>query len=382
MIDSVVLQLNSDQFIIKDRNRFDGLKSHGNKGYTAGSYYSSSYAKNWKKKGVYCPLFSLKNGCSGKEELKEILEIQFSLSKIIYGTNAFEIDIYNLSDICEQLLFFLKGLGIETTKESLLNAIVRRVDFSKIIIIPPYLGMANKVIKSLSGFDYKPQSHFEKQTFGDSQYGTSMKFLNSTQGFVIYDKIYEIIKNGYTTQEKWLVESYNKGDIKRNLIKIELSLQRKDSLEAVLNRRILNKKKDFTLEEIISNKEACKAILLDSFNKVINPISTGLITLSEMEDNKLLDYLYSSVLTQHQREKLYFWVRIATNFGIAGLWDKLKDVYAGGNVSEVKKKISQALVELGPLDRNLPNLVEFIRTELEKFEMVKPKTDKFFVKHC
>lgn len=382
MIDSVVLQLKSGQFTVKDRKRFDASKSNGNKGYASRSCYSSSYQKSWKEKGVYCPLFTLYNRRGGFKELPEALEIQYSYPKLIYGTNAFEADIYEIERNYKNLLFFAKGLGIETTIEHLRQAIVRHIDFSKIIVLAVYLGVADKVIPILSKFNYKPESDFRRSMFSNGKEGAAMKFWNTTQGFVGYDKIGEIINNGYTKQEKWLIEKYREGKIKRNLLKFELSLERKDSMEAVIRNHIKTKKKDFTLEDIVSNKQAVKDILLGTFDKIFSPTHIGLITLSEMEENRLLDYLYSSGISQHQVEKLFFWVRMATGFGISGTWSRLSEAYKGGNVSTNKKNIGQAIAELGKLERKVPNLLEFIRNELEKFELVKPKSDNFLVNHC
>lgn len=381
MIDSAVIQLNSEQFTVKDRKRFDASKTHGSKGYSVGTAYSSTYQKGWKKKGVYCPSFTLARRRGGNKETEEVLEIQFSLPKLIYGTNIFESDLYDMGRVNKNLLFFANGLGINTTIADFEQAIVRRVDFSKIVVLPVYLGVADRAIRNLSKFDYKPESDFRFDGYENGKNGSKIKFHNSTQGFVVYDKVGELKNNGYTKQEKGLIQKYVEHELKRNLIKLELSLQRKDSMEALLRRYIKTKKKNFTLPEIVSEKEAVKKILLNMFDTIYSTTHSGLITLSEMEENRLLDYLYSSKLSQHQVEKLFFWVRMATNFGIAGTWGRLKEVYSGGNVSANKNKIGQALIELGEIDGNVPNLLGFMRSELVKFEMIKPKSDFFFVNY-
>ena len=64
-----------------------------------------------------------------------------------------------------------------------------------------------------------------------------------------------------------------------------------------------------------------------------------MITLSQMEDNKLRVYLESSGLSQVKQEKLYYWVRMATNFGVAGTWEQLKLKHKGGSVDRRKKRL-------------------------------------------
>lgn len=382
MIDSVVLELNKDQFIIKDPRRFEITRSHGNSGYETKSRRAGKFTETWKERGIYCPSFTLPHRRSGFKEPVDTLEIQYSPPKLIYGTNAFEWDIFEIERNYKGLMFFLDKLGIITTVDELRQTVLRRIDISKTIILAPYFGLADKLIRTLSLFDYKLESDFKYDGYGKGELGASIKFHNTTQGFVVYDKIGEVLNNGYTKQEKWLIEKYQNGTVKRNLMKFELSLQKKNSMEAVLRNRFGTKQKTFTLEEVVSHKKELGDILLGIFDDIYSSTHSGLITLSEMDENGLLDYLYSSGMSQHQVEKLYYWVRMATNFGIAGTWGRLGEVYSGGNVAIVKNKISKAILELGKLDGKTPNLLEFIRAELVKFEMVKPKSDNFFVNHC
>jgi hypothetical protein len=156
-------------------------------------------------------------------------------------------------------------------------------------------------------------------------------------------------------------------------LKFELSLHRKDSLEAVLRRRIKNKKKDFTLEDIL-NTDLAKGILLDAFDEVFNNTFLGLISLSEMQDNELRAYLESSGLSIKKQESLYYWVRMATNFGVAGVWGHIRQNYNGGSIDRKRKEISLILAELGEIRGIMPNLVGFLRQELNRFEIIKPKS--------
>ena len=83
-----------------------------------------------------------------------------------------------------------------------------------------------------------------------------------------------------------------------------------------------------------------------------------------------------------KQESLYYWVRMATKFGIAGVWGQIKLKHSGGSVSRRKKDISLVLQEIDTITGNIPNLIDFLRSEHEKFETVRPKRRLSVVNHC
>ena len=130
MIDSVLLQLNSEQFELKPDNKLDGRKTRQGKGIIINSDFCESYKKDLKKQGIYCPDINkaVKITESGR---KEVLEIQTSLPKQIYGTNAFEVNSFDTEKFYKRLLFRLDDLGISTSENELKHTPLRRADFSK-----------------------------------------------------------------------------------------------------------------------------------------------------------------------------------------------------------------------------------------------------------
>lgn len=374
MIDSVVFVLNSDQFELRPDNKLDGNKNQQGRGFAINSEYCSEYIKKLSKDGIYCPSITKANKYNSMNGTREVLEIQVSLPKLIYGSNLFEINSEDLDKIYSALIFRLNDLGITTTKEYLQKTIIRRADFSKIIKLPDYLGTADKVVEDISKFDYKPSSdyNFHKYYYGNS--GRSIKFWNNTQGYVIYDIIGNILANGFIKTEQTIIKGYNDGQIKRTALRFELALETKSSFDAVIRRRIKNteKKRDFYLEDILK-EDLARDILLDIFDKVFSNLAIGLLTLSEMKDNRLRAYLDSSGLNIRKQEKLYFWASLTTSFGYNGFKEQVKLKHKGGSVDRCKKEIALILAELGEMNGSLPNLIIFLRQELEKFEIIKPK---------
>lgn len=377
MIDSVVLLLRPGQFKIKDSSHFTGKETkqiHGK--YSSGSKFSNRSALA-KKEGLYFPRIVLpervEKKADGTKWKVKTLEIQVSLPKLIYKTNIFEVDYTDYNSINTKLVKCLEEIGVVAKPEELRKAVVKRVDFSKVIRLPPYFGTARQVIKLLSNFNYKPNSEFTLKEYNDASEGIALKFWNYTQGYVIYDKFSEVIGNGYTLFELELVRAIQEGRLKKNVIKFELSLQRKQSLEAVIRRHIPNKKKDFTLFDILVNKDIAKEVLLEVFDKVFNPTNTSILTLAEMQENRVEQYLADRNLGVKQHALLFYLVNKATKIGELGLWEELRAKVRGGSFDRYKKEVASILADLGQIDGNTPNLINYLRKQHQKFEILRPK---------
>ncbi|MDD5551764.1 MAG: hypothetical protein PHI88_01195 [Candidatus Pacebacteria bacterium] len=378
MMDSINWQLNKDQFKLLRVNKFDGVKTQKIIGFSGRTIFCKRYADQLKKKGIYFPMLDITTARRGLKECPEILNIQISLGKALYGSNAFETNEENINQIYQRTVHLLKIAEIETSINELRQAIVRKADFSKMITLPTYLGRANEVILKLLGFNYKPCSEFNFFNYQEGL-GNLIRFGNTTQKYTIYDKVGEIFSKGYTKIEKAIIKSVRLGEMERNALKFELSYNRKDSFEKAMRARFEgNKKKDFCLEDIFK-LELSKDILLKAFDSVFEGIAVGLISLSEMEENKLWAYLENSGLSQKRQQDLFYWVRMATKNGIAGTWAELKRKYKGGSIVRKKKEIALILQELGTISGNTPNLIDFLRAEHDKFKIIKPKS---LVNYC
>ncbi|MEX1013735.1 MAG: hypothetical protein WDZ80_01075 [Candidatus Paceibacterota bacterium] len=375
MIDSISWQLNKDQFKIdKNHHKFDGKSIKKINGFSSKVFFCKEYRDKLTKKGTYFPLVEISQSMRGNRLDPNSLTIQSSIPKVTHGSNAYETDENDLEAIYQRHIALLNNVGVKTSVNELRQAIIRKADFSKMIILPIYLGEANQTIYKLMGFNYKPSSKFDFMNYQEGE-GTFIRFGNGTQKYTVYDKIGEIYAKGYTKTDNKIIKLVDLGEMKRNILKFELSYLRKDSFEKAMRVRINHKKRDFVLEDIISI-DLSKNILLKAFDTVFNSIAVGLLSLSEMEENKLWAYLENSELTQNQQQYLFYWVRMATNNGIAGTWEELKRKYSGGSITRKRQEISLALQELGRISGNIPNLIDFLRSEHEKFEIIKPKTEK------
>lgn len=373
MIDSIVWELQFGQYEIQEENKLYSKRASGGKGFFNGSADTWEYSQRQHKNGRYSPLIKRAKRKSGKKEEKETLEIQISLPKIVHGTSLMEIDESDYDGINKVAVDYLQEVGVKTSISEIEQAVLKRVDFSKVVVLPTYLGKAHQAIIKLSQFNYKPSSDFNLNRYFDRENeGIGIKFLNGTQGYVIYDKISELIQRGYTDFERGLIEQFDKNQ-KRSAVKFELSIENKRSLESVVGKRLQGKlKPNLTLKDVL-NRDLAKRILLDNFDRVFDNTTLGLLTLSEMRDNELLVYLEKSGLRPATQREVYYWAGMATKYGIKIVWEMIGEQYKGGSVGRIKKEISLAMAGLYQMGGNLPNLIGFFRQEHENFKIIRPQ---------
>lgn len=381
MIDTVVLQIEceetqfSSHFFSKQENKYLNK-------YTAIRTVFSNIHKEYKKQGIYYPMILGRKRVIGGKEQGIQLEIQVSLPKLLHGTNLWEVTPNDRESVYTALQRCLKQTGVELSIEVIRPAILKRVDFSKIIRIPNIYGTAKQVTKKLSSFNYKQSSQFKYRDYGDFSDGAADKFYNDTQGYVIYDKIAELQGNGYTKQETKIIDWYTQTKQRRDVLRFELSLERKQSMEAVLRRFIPNKKSNFILEDIMASSEISKQIMLKTFNDVFNRTFLPLITLGEMQENTLETFLREQNLPVVEHSQLYYWVNMIYKIGLRATVDYMKEKMPKTSFDRYKKKILAMVEKVGKIEGEIPSIVNFLREKHEKFELISPTLDKSVVNHC
>ena len=274
---------------------------------------------------------------------------------------------------------YLKMAGVSTDLKNLRKGVLSGVAFSKSILLPFYIGTAEQVIKKIAQIDYKPRSKFRYRDYNDGWEGLYIKFYNPIRGFGAYCKYSEILNNGYTLVEEEIKRQVLEGKQPRDIIRFELTLEKKQSLEAVLKHFIPGKKKDFTLEDIFTNLEISQKLLLEEFDEVYSPMNTGIISLAEMKENRL-DYILNGKISDlKDRALISYLVNIAIKFDENHLWKQLKREMSGSTYERTKRKVEKIIKELGIFQEPVCNLVEFLRNEIIKFEPIKPTPQK---KNC
>ena len=384
MYDSFTAHLKKGQYTTERKEFFDGRNTKLINGrFDVGSSFVSRVREQARKNKKYYPVISLSERTFGsyktEKRKEEILEIQMSMPKARYETNKYEIDQNDYGFIARKGVDYLGMAGISTSTDNFKNAILDKLDICKSITLPPYFGITEQVIKKLSPFNYKPKSDFRCGYYDSNSGGIFIKFYNPIRGWVVYCKYSEILNNGYTLVEEEIKRQVLTGIQPKNLIRFELSLQTKQSLEAVLRRFIPNKKKGFTLNDVFTNGNISQKILLEEFDKIYNPLSITLITLSEMKESQLDYILRNKINNLKDRALMSYLVNMTTKIGLAKTLELAKRETSNSSYERIKKSLPKIRQELGEIDETTLNLIEFLRGELVKFELIKPEVEKG---HC
>lgn len=137
MIDTVVLMLTSDKYVIAVPDNFNPsarwiegpwLKSKGMRS-------KQNASTKELRQGIYKPCLTLFY-CKSINGYRDImLKIEFSLPKLVFGNNFQELQYKNFGRIIQLLSESLKSMGVEVGNEALIHAPVSAIHYSKNIVL-------------------------------------------------------------------------------------------------------------------------------------------------------------------------------------------------------------------------------------------------------
>lgn len=282
------------------------------------------------------------------------------------------MDECDIEKIFLKLKECLKEIKIDVEIEVLKKASLKRVDFCKNFKVPYHLGTSTSILHLLSKYNIKRSSGFRKTEYYQNKEGNVLKFWNNTQGFVIYDKISEIFSNGWTEIDEAIKNKFVGKDFENSIIRFELSLQKKQSLNAFLRSRLKNKKKSFVLSDVM-DEELVKKIMLEKFNEIFKDVYTMTFSFSEMDENKLERYLLEENLNIREHERLFYWIKKSVSIGIKNTLHELENRYSKSTLNRYKAELIRInkKIEKKPCDEG--KLTTFFKSELNKFDILKPK---------
>lgn len=381
MYDSLTFYLYENQFKLKSERFFDGYRTKKIDGkFDIRARFVNGLKERIRRDKRYYPLIDLTEPVigsvkTGKRKVNR-LEIQTSFPKSCFGTSKYEIGFEDFDLAIKKNLEYLKMADVITDTEKLKNGISAEIAFTKSMIIPSYFGLAEQIVRKLFIFNQKQRSDFRWRDYNDGSEGVSFNFHNNIRGLCGYCKYSEIVSSGYTLEEEEEKRRVLMGEQTRDTFRIELSLNKKQTLEAVLRRFIPNKKRDFTLNDIFTNGNISQKILLEEFDTTFSPLNVALISMAEMKDNQLEYMLKSKKLSFKERALLYYMVNIAVKFGLNQLWRQLKEEMSDSSYHKTRKEVQEIIRKLDEFKEPTANLVEFLRNELVKFEPIKPVVPK------
>jgi hypothetical protein len=335
----------------------------------------TTHAKQCAKEGRYFPQVSIierskRKGGSMIPTSKHLL-VQVSLPKLVFGTSIFDFDAKLIELGAQRISEALKEIDVEVSPANILDSIVTRVDFSKIVQIAPSYGTTDKMLKALAPYDMKQSSDFNRSHYHDGRDGFYMKFYNSSQGLVIYDKFDEIVANGKTNLEKEIASQYRQGKWTKGALRIELSLQRKQTVDGAMRRFAGSKKKSHTLVDVANNKVA-RACILDAYEKVYVNDFNRLVRLSGIKDNELLKIIDKYAKNYRDRALLYYLVHSVRKRGLKAVIEDMKQEVSTSTVTRYKSTVEAILGAL-EAKQDKVNPVSYLHRKLKTFRPVLPK---------
>ncbi len=374
MIDSILLSIPHGQFQydddvfdsqdIKQINRWVGIKKR----------FSKNHAE-WKKQGIYTPFITLLERRATKEQKANplgqfSLEVQVSLPKLLWGISLWEVGIDDFEKIIKTLSESLsRYYKISVSIDAIRDASVKRIDFSKNLRIPMKYGNVYSVLSHLFGVSEKQRSDMILQRYGILNGAHSLKFYNSTQGLIFYDKLGQMLDEAHTKEEKqvqkWIVDTKQP----RNVLRIELSLEKQQSMSAVLSRITGHKQRYWTFADIFSYPDISKNLLLETIN-IIFPdryvIAVGLIEQNYRAYNETVKRLDLSFA---EKSQLFYMLYNTATYGAKNFEGELKSVMPATTFRNYKNKMDELCKKAVVQEDNSPYLLMWLQEELKKFEL-------------
>ena len=171
MIDTIQLMVMN--YEIRNRDLFK-FKTNSRK------MFSFGYMKP-EKDGIYRPKLSVIEGIYGY-----YLFIKFSIPKFVFGNNLRELKGTEFKGIVYMLVKAIDELEVTVTEETITNATVRRVDYSKNLILNKRNIICADVI------NIAQTSSYPRLKFWEVIKGKYIKFSSKSLSIMFYDKLEEM----------------------------------------------------------------------------------------------------------------------------------------------------------------------------------------------
>jgi len=227
------------------------------------------------------------------------------------------------------------------------------------------------IIQELGKYNAKQSSDFNQKDVRQGRDTTYIKFYNSSQGLVIYDKFDELTVNGSTRLDRSIAEGYQKGDMKYGALRIELSLQLKQTVDSILRRHHTHKRSNFTLLEV-ARMDISQAVLLDTFEKVCVRGFAGAVFLSGLQEKALLHTIGLHTSNYGQQAILYLLAHRIRSVGLKQAIKEMQGQVSSSTVGRYKKMVEVVLRDADAKHTKV-NIVSYLHRKLKQFTPVMPR---------
>lgn len=265
MIDTIVLYAKQNQFRVLNPEKFKvlgGGQREGNHGYVV---FAQNPIKSDLIRGIYKPRLSLTKRFVGKEGIQNVLKIEMSLPKVIYGNNFQELENSDYSQVKSILISKLLDMGVQLLEVDKLE--VASVHYSKNIVLTDY-STPYEYLEEIKKIDFSKTLDMTKTDYSNEGY--SLRVRCNSYEIIFYDKVKDLL------QAK---KSQKKAIEKDSAIQLHLfdELQCKKPFEVLRMEVRLNKRNKI--------KRLFKELGIETEMRFINLFN------SEISKNVLLNYI-------------------------------------------------------------------------------------------
>lgn len=210
-----------------------------------------------------------------------VIKVEFSAPKLLFKNNIEELDNENFEAVTRALQDRLYRLGLVIDMESLANASVSFVHYSKNIRLQDGY-TSNHLISQLSKINLIKNFDIARVKYTNA--GQSLHAHNSSHELVIYDKISEmhktkgrvLDKDYHDLQKEHLLQLMQGEQIE--ILRIEIRLCKRKKLVSMLH--MFGGNRDPTFKNIFDS-QLSKRIVNHYWNVIINAKNSGLFTLEK-----------------------------------------------------------------------------------------------------
>lgn len=368
MIDTIVLTLKEKDFQITEPERFIPNANLVLNNRLQNLIAKQNPTKKELKNKIYKPYLSLSNRINTLHFYEPSLKIELSLPKLLFGNNFQELQYKDFSSVADKLVTSLSSMGVKVSLESVYNAQVATVHYSKNFVFTdgtiPY-----HYIKKIKQANLKNSLDVNQTDYRNE--GHSFKWHCNSYEVVFYDKLKDLEKAKISEKraiEKCNTIQLNTFDKIRNkinkleVLRMEVRLNKRTKIKQLFQK--LNIKSDLTFKKLFKPAISKKVLL-----HYLDELETQSIDLTSFKYNSDKELLSALIVNNPElKPKQIFQI-----FGLRKAFDfantkELQNMFPNLNL----KTWSRFIKEVNQVKyRNRTSSFTDLRDKLERFKPVR-----------
>lgn len=191
MLDTIVINLQRDAFIIHEPDRFTPNTNSLIRVKASKSIMKSIYnpSKQEQLENGYMPYLTLFRKPYGYNAGAIWLRVEFSASKLMFGNNFEELRDCDFKSVINALVLALEKMGVQVKRKTIISAKVSEIHYSKNCVLDRFTP-CHMIIRMLEKADMSSRMDLSQSDFRNG--GQMAKYHTSTYEIAIYDKVKDL----------------------------------------------------------------------------------------------------------------------------------------------------------------------------------------------